>query len=252
MACQGRAELLQAYFDRELDVVRSVEFEEHLKSCPDCAAELRADEAMRQSLHAADLYERAPERLRNRVGAGLPRKAEPASMPAGRRTALEWLTIAAAIVIAIFIGARLFPNRGGQPQANLLTQEIVASHIRSLQPGHLFDVQSTDQHTVKPWFDGKLDFSPPVKDLADQGFPLVGGRLDYLNHRDVAALVYQRHKHLINVFIWPAESKPAKLPETQTIQGYNLDFWWRDGMYFCAASDLNVSELRQFVQHLQE
>ena len=252
MACQGSARLLEAYFDGELDAARSIEFEEHLKSCPYCAAELRTHEVMCQSLHAADLYERAPESLRNRVGAQVPRKAEPTSVPARRRTPLEWLAVAAAILIAIFIGARLFPSLGGQQQAKLLAQEIVASHIRSLQPGHLFDVQSTDQHTVKPWFDGKLDFSPPVRDLADHGFPLVGGRLDYLNQRDVAALVYQRQKHFINVFIWPTESKPTKLPEIQTIEGYNLDFWWRDGMYFCAASDLSVSELHQFVQLLQE
>jgi anti-sigma factor RsiW len=134
----------------------------------------------------------------------------------------------------------------------LLGEEIVASHIRSLQPGHLFDVQSADRHTVKPWFDGKLDFAPPVKDLANRGFPLIGGRLDYLNHRDVAALVYQRHKHFVNVFIWPSESEPAKVPEMQTIQGYNVVFWWRDGMFFCAASDLGIGELRQFVQLLEQ
>jgi anti-sigma factor RsiW len=175
---------------------------------------------------------------------------QPTVIPMRRRPALAWAALAAAIVIAIFLGTRVVPNIGGQRQKTLIAQEIVASHIRSLQPGHLFDVQSTDQHTVKPWFDGKLDFAPPVTDFANQGFPLVGGRLDYLDDRDVAALVYQRQKHLINVFIWPMESKPTKLPEIQAIQGYNLIFWWRDGMYFCAASDLSVAELRQLAKLL--
>jgi len=144
----------------------------------------------------------------------------------------------------------VLPNIGGGEQ-DLIAEEIVASHIRSMQPGHLYDVESTDQHTVKPWFDGKLDFAPPVINLADQGFPLIGGRLDYVGHRNVAALVYQRQKHFINVFVWPEDSKPAKTPEVQTIQGYNLVFWSHNGMYFCAASDLNLAELRQFAQLLE-
>ncbi|MGB0036149.1 MAG: anti-sigma factor [Candidatus Acidiferrales bacterium] len=252
MACKVNARLLHAYFDGELDAVRSVEFEDHLKSCRDCAGELRDLQAMRPSFRALDLYERAPESLRSRIGAALPRKPEPTPIPVRRHVALEWLAVAAAILIAIFLGAKAFPNMNGQQQSNLLAQEIVSSHIRSLQPGHLFDVQSTDQHTVKPWFDGKLDFAPPVRDLANQGFPLVGGRLDYLNRRDVAALIYQRQKHFINVFVWPTESKPAKLPGVQTIQGYNVAFWRRDGMSFSAASDLNMDELRQFVQLFEQ
>ncbi len=251
MACEGNGRLLHGYFDGELDLVRAVEFEEHLKTCPDCARELREQQVMRQSLRSSNLYERAPDSLRARIRADLPGgRVEPRPIPMRHRPVLEWLAVAAAIVFAVVLGARVFPNIGGQRQATSLAQEIVASHIRSLQPGHLFDVQSTDQHTVKPWFDGKVDFAPPVTDLAGQGFPLVGGRLDYLDNRDVAALVYQRQKHLINVFIWPVESRPTKLPESQTIQGYNLVFWWRDGMYFCVSSDLNVAELREFVQLL--
>jgi anti-sigma factor (TIGR02949 family) len=253
VGCEGNGRLLHGYFDGELDLVRAVEFEEHLKTCPDCARELREQQVMRQSLRSSNLYERAPESLRARIKADLPgaTAVQPKLIPIRRRPVLDWLAVAAAIVFAVVLGARVIPNIGGQRQASLLSQEIVASHIRALQPGHLFDVQSTDQHTVKPWFDGKLDFAPPVTDLAKQGFPLVGGRLDYLDNRDVAALVYQRQKHLINVFIWPVESRPTKLAETQTIQGYNLVFWWRDGMDFCAASDLNVDELREFVQLLE-
>jgi anti-sigma factor RsiW len=251
VACEGEGRLLQGYFDGELDLVRTVEFEEHLKACPNCAGEFRQQQAMRQSLRSSNLYERGPEGLRSRIRAEIPGSKPPAKIiPMRRRPVFEWLAVAAAIVLAVVLGARVIPNIGGQQQTYLLTQEIASSHIRSLQPGHLYDVQSTDQHTVKPWFDGKLDFAPPVTDLANQGFPLVGGRLDYLGNRDVAALVYQRQKHFINVFIWPAESRPARVPGIQTIQGYNLIFWWRDGMYFCAASDLNVAELREFVQLL--
>jgi anti-sigma factor RsiW len=163
---------------------------------------------------------------------------------------LEWFAVAAAILIAAFLGAKVLPSIGGRTQ-NLVAEEIVASHIRSMQAGHLLDVESTDQHTVKPWFDGKLVFAPPVVDLATQGFPLIGGRLDYIDHRDVAALVYQRQKHFINVFIWPEEVKDTKLPEVRTIQGYNLVFWSHGGMVFCAASDLNVTELRQLAELLQ-
>lgn len=252
MAHENNRHLLHGYFDGELDLVRSIEFEEHLKTCPECTRELREQQNLRQSLRTGELYERAPESLRTRVRAALPVEIQPKAAPVGRRRALEWLAVAAAIVIAAVLGARVIPNIGGQQQTNLLAQEVVASHIRSLQPGHLYDVQSTDQHTVKPWFDGKLDFAPPVIDLASQGFPLVGGRLDYLDHRDVAALVYQRQKHLINVFIWPVEGKPAEPPAIQTIQGYNLVFWSSSGMYFYAASDLNVSELRQFTQLLAQ
>jgi len=251
VACENNQLLLDGYFDGELDLVRSVEFEEHLKTCPDCAGELRGKNALRDSLQAANLYERAPEGLRSRIRAALPAEARPLPIPMPRRPVLEWLAVAAAILVAVFLGARLLPNTGGQRE-NFVAEEIVASHIRSMQPGHLYDVESTDRHTVKPWFDGKLDFAPPVVDLKDQGFPLVGGRLDYVDHRNVAALVYQRQKHFINVFVWPQESKTSKLPELQSIQGYNVVSWSHDGMNFCAASDLNVAELRQFAQMLQQ
>ena len=250
MACQNNELLLPAYFDGELDVVRSIEFEEHLKTCPQCAQELGDLQAMRRSVQAANLYERAPESLRSRIRASLPAEARPQPIAMPRRRTFEWLAVAAAILIAVVLGAKMLPNIGAEKQ-NLIAEEIVSSHIRSLQPGHLYDVESTDQHTVKPWFDGKLDFAPPVVNLADQGFPLIGGRLDYVGHRNVAALVYQRQKHFINVFVWPEDSKPANPPGAQTIQGYNLVFWSHNGMYFCAASDLNLAELRQFSQLLE-
>ncbi|MGD0545117.1 MAG: anti-sigma factor [Candidatus Acidiferrales bacterium] len=249
MTCENNERLLRAYFDAELDLVRSLEFEEHLNTCPRCSGELREQQTLRNSIRAANLYERAPDSLRARIQATLPVEARPQSISTTRRPVIEWLAIAAAILIAVFLGVKVIPDIRSQKQ-NLVAEEIVASHIRSLQPGHLMDIESTDQHTVKPWFDGKLDFAPPVVDLATQGFPLVGGRLDYIGRRNVAALVYQRQKHFINVFIWPEEKNSAKPPEVQTMQGYNVVSWSHNGMNFCAVSDLNSMELRQFADLL--
>ena len=252
MVCANDGRLLQGYFDGELDLVRTVEFEEHVKDCPECAAELREQQMLRQSLQSSDLYERAPGSLRARIQAQLPAaKAQPKLISMQRRPVLEWLAVAAAIVIAVVIGIRVIPNIGGQGQTNLLAQEIVASHIRSLQPSHLYDVESTDQHTVKPWFDGKLDFSPPVVDLASDGFPLVGGRLDFIGERNVAALVYQRRKHFINVFVWPDSTRSDSTHAVESQQGYNVMRWSHDGFQFWAVSDVGASDLSAFVGLLE-
>ena len=248
MAHEDNERVLHGYLDGELDLIRSVEFEEHLRTCPDCGRQLHDQQAMRQSLRAASLYERAPQSLEAKIRAQLPREVRSKSIVKPRSLAIEWLAIAAAIVIAAFLGARVIPNIGGQQQTSLLAQELVASHIRSLQPGHLFDVQSTDQHTVKPWFDGKLNFAPPVLDLSNQGFPLIGGRLDYVENRTVAVLVYGRSLHVINLFIWPASNEDSSPVHIQTVQGYNVFSWKKNGFEFRAVSDLNADELREFVR----
>jgi anti-sigma factor RsiW len=261
VACDDKSLLLHAYSDGELDLVRSLEIEEHVKTCAACAQGLREQRTLRQGTRAANLYHRAPEALRARImasasgaqsqgsdhrqGAG-----SPLLISARRRPVVEWFAVAAAILIVLGLGVRFVPGVLNARQGDLVAQEIVASHIRSLQPGHLMDVVSTDQHTVKPWFDGKLDFSPPVRDFAEQGYPLVGGRLDYVGGRDVAALVYQMRKHYINVFVWPDDRKQAKLPEFLSAQGYNVVCRSNGGMRLCGVSDANADDLRQFMQLL--
>lgn len=249
MATDSYAPLLHAYLDSELDLVRSLELEEHLKTCPDCAQEVWTQQTLRQGLRSANLYHRAPAGLESRIRASLPRENKVVEMP--RRNLWNWMAVAAAILVALVLTWRMMPSFLGRAGTELLAQEVVASHIRSLQPGHLLDVESTDQHTVKPWFNGKIDFSPPVKDFAEDGFPLIGGRLDYVDHRPAAALVYQRHKHFINVYVWPETDAKESRARLESSEGYNIAFWEHGGMYFCAVSDLNTGELQQFAQLLQ-
>jgi anti-sigma factor RsiW len=262
VVCDDNSRLLHGYLDGELDLVRSLEIEEHLKTCPDCAQQLWSQQTLRKAFRSSNLYERAPSGLAVRIRASLSQEVEreadatsqpkPISILTPRPKVWNWLAVAATIFLAALLTWRALPGVGGRGNSDLVAQELVASHIRSLQPGHLFDVQSTDQHTVKPWFDGKLDFSPPVRDLTEEGFPLIGGRLDYIDHRAVAALVYQRRQHLINVFIWPAEKQTDDNLHSESSQGYNMVVWERDGMYLCAVSDLSTGELQQFAQLIEK
>lgn len=259
MACEEKNLLLHAYSDGELDLVRSLEIEEHVKTCAACAEELREQQALRNGIRSANLYHRPPNTLRTRIVAAA--GAAPVGRKQGRsagspvrivreRPVFEWLAVAAAILVALALGIRMIPGALNARSDDLVAEELVASHIRSLQPGHLMDVVSTDQHTVKPWFDGKLDFAPPVRDLADQGYPLVGGRLDYVGGRNVAALVYQLRKHYINVFIWPDDGQQAKLPDLISRHGYNVICRSSGGMRLCGVTDANADDLRQFMQLL--
>ena len=270
MACENNRLLLNAYFDGELDIVRSLEMEEHLKSCADCADELRKQRWLRSTLRSGNLYHPAPSSLRERVTAltgtassesnapGSNKAMKAAIMPAPprRRTILEWVGAAAGIVLVFFLGIRALLDWQGTRRGDLMSEEVVAGHIRSLQPGHLYDVESTDQHTVKPWFDGKLDFSPPVRDLTAEGYPLLGGRLDYIGSRAVAALVYQRRKHIINVFAWPEGPDDAPLAQgaqkRESRDGYNLIEWRQGDMRLSAVSDIGAGDLKQFVQLFQQ
>lgn len=231
MDCREVAQLLDAYLDGELDLARSLAFETHVESCAACAAAVERGRTLKAAIARAP-YFRAPEPLRRKIG------------PASRRVPSGWMAIAAGIAATALILWRV-----GSPAAAPLDREVVAAHVRSLQANHLLDVASTDQHTVKPWFTGKLDFAPDVRDLSDQGFPLIGGRLDYLDGRALAALVYRRRQHTINVFTWPSAGSNSA-PRLESLQGFKLAHWTRGGMEWWAISDASAADLEQLARDL--
>ena len=228
MNCTQMQTVLHADLDGELDAARSVELAEHVSSCPDCARLQTELIAQRQMLRAGLDYHRAPASLRSALTPAPGRWPIPVSFAAG--------ALAAGLALA------LLPRTA--PDAD----ELIAGHLRALQPGHLLDVASTDQHNVKPWFDGRLDYAPPVEDLAQAGFPLAGGRLDVIAGRPVAALVYRRLQHVIDLFVWPAD---RIVPAARPGQGYNVVAWAQDGFTFRAVSDLNGTELQAFAKAWQ-
>jgi anti-sigma factor RsiW len=242
MSCNRAATVLHGYFDNELDAISAAEFERHLAQCPDCVNALEALDSLRSSINVAELYERAPAPCRKKILASIGSDRAVAALPA--RTVWQWLAVAAAFLLISYTGWRVTSLHRTGNYENVLAAEIVDAHLRSLQPGHLTDVVSTDQHTVKPWFDGKLDFSPPVQDFADQGFPLQGGRIDVIHGRSVAALVYARRKHFVNVFIWPTDEKDGAT-RSGSQQGYQWIEWRKGGMEFCAVTDAAPSALAQ-------
>jgi anti-sigma factor RsiW len=248
LSCQQTHELIHGYLDGELDLVKSLEIEKHLADCHACAQNYEALRGLQSRLRDDVLRFEPPVKLEKHLHSALRREIEPrSSIFRWRWTVAAASLFAAVIIIWMVTTIALRPSRD-----DVLAQEIVASHVRSLMANHLTDVPSSDQHTVKPWFDGKLDFSPAVKDLSRQGFSLYGGRLDYIGNRPVAALVYQRRQHSINVFVWPATEAPVINGRASERQGYNLIRWSNAGMTYWAVSDLNLAELQQFVQLLQE
>jgi anti-sigma factor RsiW len=247
MNCVEIHPLLHPYTDGELDLVRSLEVEQHLNTCAACATQKNSLRSLRSLLRNSDLAFRAPDSLRQKV-----REIAPAPEIENRpRTSdFSWLWKWLAIGATAFAVCTLMLRPPGISENSRLADEAVAGHVRSLMAGHLTDVASTDQHTVKPWFNGKLDFAPDVKDFAAQDFPLVGGRLDYLDDHPVAALVYRRNKHVINVFVWPAAGANEASPETQNLRGYTVIKRQVDGLRYCLVSDLNEKELRELADLL--
>jgi anti-sigma factor RsiW len=252
--------LVQADVDGELPAASAAGVEAHLEGCPECVA-LQAQlisfsRRIRQEVTCYTAPEHLGAAMRARLAAMAP-AAEGGSKTANVKHASWWRRLPrprlgpgtpfgagfalAACLALIFI----LPQTGGLPDA------VVSDHIRALQPGHLMDVVSTDQHTVKPWFDGRLDFAPPVKDLKPQGFPLVGGRLDYLDDKKVAALIYQRRQHLIDLYVWPDGGHLDHGPTEGSRSGYNFRHWSEDGMAFWAVSDLAPDQLAEFVALLR-
>jgi anti-sigma factor RsiW len=241
MTCDDVERDLDSYVDRELEPGAAAAVCDHLEGCAACRARVAERRALGRLVRSAPYYQ-APASLRARIAS---RTAAPSPAP---RRILAW---AAAAVLAVSIGGGAAFLRSVSVRADAVVDEVVDGHVRSLMVEHLFDVRSTDQHTVKPWFLGRLDFAPPVADLASIGFPLVGGRLDYLNGRPVAALVYQRQQHTINVFVAPDREGAASAIDSRSRRGFHVRHWMRGGMSFWAVSDLNDAELTAFARALQ-
>jgi anti-sigma factor RsiW len=246
---------LSAYVDGELPPDRAMEVADHLSSCGDCASDYSAMLATVRTVRAEMTHHRAPVVLRARVRASLREEAqEPVRRVATRPTRtwrIPWNALAAALLLVVASSGITMVATNRRASDAPLADAVLASHIRSLMPEHLTDVRSNDQHNVKPWFNGRLDFSPTVPRLDDQGFPLLGGRVDYVGGRSVAVVVYGRRQHIINVFSWPASADGATATEPRSRNGYNLERWRQGGVEYWAVSDLNAGELRTFADLLR-
>jgi mycothiol system anti-sigma-R factor len=248
VSCDYTRTALHGYLDGELDATRAAEFERHLEGCRECTTALGSEESLRSSLQRSGLYESAPVSLRKKIRDGL--DAATASSVSIPIPAWRWLAVAATILVVASMSwfAWTYRAKDSASTTPFTVAEIIDAHVRSLQPGHLTDIASTDNHTVKPWFNGKLAFVPPVKDFADEGFPLVGGRLDVLGGQNVAALVYSRRKHVINVFVMPTKEPDTPIHPPGLRQGYQWRHWRRQGMEYCAVSDVSDSDIYELAQ----
>ena len=272
MNCEDATELMDGYLDGELDPITSQTIEQHLQECHKCDQAYKMNGSLIRAIGNATPYYKAPAQLRERVQASLreetaersrrsgpvPRDARPLitkKQPEPRSilfgTSWNWLALAAAVVFAAIITWNVLPRLQRPGNDQFLATQLIAGHVRSLMANHLSDVASSDQHTVKPWLDAKLDFAPPVVDLSSEGFPLIGGRLDYLDNRPVAALVYQRRKHFINLFVWPAAPDETRTPKTITHQGYQLLHWVNSDFNYWAVSDVSDNDLQAFKQQFE-
>jgi anti-sigma factor RsiW len=241
MTCDEAQILLHALIDGELDAGHAREVEAHLATCARCAAAARDYREMKKAVAQGGLRYAAPPELRRRIEASLPQMQAQAPT---RRTLLKGFAMGSAVSAIAASGLFAIVLRGNDEQR--IQSEFVSAHLRSLQANHLTDVVSTDQHTVKPWFNGRLDVAPPVVDLGSQGFALVGGRLDYVDGRPVGALIYRRRQHMINLFVAQGASTEARAARMETEQGFNIRRWSDRGLDYWAVSDLSKDELANF------
>ena len=240
MNCEEAEVLLHALLDGELDAGHAREVEAHVAGCAHCAALMKDYREMSAALADADLHYKAPLELRKRIEKSLP---QPVATPS-RRLLLRGFAMGSAVSAMAATGLIAVVVRNDDTQR--IQSEVVSAHLRSLQAGHLTDVISTDQHTVKPWFNGKLDVSPPVIDLTGEGFTLIGGRLDYVDTRAIGAVVYKRRQHVINLFVAQTASTERQAAKISTLQGFNIRRWSDHGMNYWAVSDLGADELSEF------
>jgi anti-sigma factor RsiW len=250
--CKETRDLLSAHADRELGLRDAAEIDRHLNTCPACQGEFTRQNALRAVVRKHATRFAALPQLESRIQAGLTPESPPA--PVNKWTwRWNWLNVGAAFASVFAVAWSLelyFALPSAQDQ---LIDQVISSHVRSLMVNHITDVASSDQHSVKPWFNGKLDFSPTVTDFTAQGFPLVGGRLDYLHGRTVAAVVYRHRQHLINEYTWPvgASEKREAAVQTLTRNGFNVARWAKNGMVYWVISDLNSHDLMMLVQMLR-
>ena len=265
MNCEEITSLMDVYVDGELDPITSQKIEQHLRDCGKCEQAYEAHTALTHAISRSVPYYKAPIELRQRVHASLRDEVDDKptrTVPRGSQLLVtrkqpepravlfgmpwNWLGLAAAVILAAIIFSSSLPRLRQPTSDQFLATQLIASHVRSLMADHLTDVASSDQHTVKPWLDAKLDFAAPVVDLSGEGFPLIGGRLDYLDNHPVAALIYQRRKHFINLFAWPASPGASKAQKTMSRQGYHLLHWVDSDFNYWAVSDISDGELQTF------
>ena len=247
MTCQDCGDFIDAYLDNELDVSAAIHVRQHVRDCSHCRQLLESRKVVQTLLGNPQVRFEAPDSLFEKIQSILPAASSGPKQPNRTRSVVPWFSVplALAAAIAVLLGLALLYQGGilGRSPGHRLEAEVISSHVRSLLAAHLLDVPSTDQHTVKPWFAGKLKFSPPVQDFTDSGFRLIGGRLDFVDGREVAAVVYQRNKHVINLFVWPSESNRSTAAQGYANDGYNVLHWARGGFEFWLVSDLNAKEL---------
>ncbi len=245
MDCGEIQSILDGYFDGELELTKSIEVGEHLKSCGDCSVIFNNYKILHNAFRDKSFYYNAPTKLKNKIIPALKKKTSKSIY--GINQVFNWRNASFALTILLIISVILILTQKNISSTENLTYQVLNSHLRSLASNNLTDVLSSDKHTVKPWFNGKINFSPPVNDLSSKGFPLIGGRIDYLNNKPAAVLVYHYNKHIINLYISLNEKNNSN-EEISSHSGYNIIHWVRGGMDYWAISDVNIEELKIFNQ----